>query len=105
MDRATTIWLHVEAPGKPAPGQPCNGCGVCCAIEPCPIGMLVSRSRRGRCRALVWDATACRYRCGLMPVTKAGRRASLGPRLRAWLLRRWIGAGTGCDSVAGVEPN
>jgi len=34
-----TIAIHAAAPAKPALGEPCNGCGVCCAAEPCPVGM------------------------------------------------------------------
>ncbi|WP_310740843.1 hypothetical protein [Aquincola sp. J276] len=59
--------LRSDAPTKPAAGQPCNGCGVCCAAEPCPVGMLVSRRRTGRCRALVWQQG--RYRCGMVSHT------------------------------------
>jgi hypothetical protein len=52
--------------------------------------MLVSRRRRGACRALQWSDTERRYHCGLLR----------SPRLR-WLhplLRRWIAAGSGCDA-------
>jgi hypothetical protein len=48
--------------------------------------MLLSRRRRGMCRALRWDARDQRYRCG-----------ALGGRLPERLVRRWIGAGQGCD--------
>ena len=41
------VWLHAEAPPKPAEGAPCNGCGLCCLAEPCPLGVLVSRRRTG----------------------------------------------------------
>jgi len=37
------ILIHPEAPAKPPLGAPCNGCGVCCLAEPCPVGVLVSR--------------------------------------------------------------
>src|SRR6185436_20633224 len=62
-----TIWLHRDAPPKPAVGQPCNGCGVCCAAEPCPLGMLLSLRTRGRCRMLRFDPAQSLYRCGLVP--------------------------------------
>lgn len=104
MDHPTTIWLHADAPAKPVVGAACNGCGVCCASEPCPIGTMVSLSRRGRCRALAWDNALRRYRCGLLPRPAPGpasRPAGLTWRER--LLRRWIGAGIGCDSTAVVE--
>jgi hypothetical protein len=80
------ILLHPEAPAKPELGAACNGCGVCCAAEPCPVGMLASLRRRGACRLLRWDGQ--RYRCGAL--------AAAG--LLAPLLRRWIAAGIGCDS-------
>lgn len=86
-----TIAIHVEAPAKPASGDACTGCGVCCLAEPCPLGMLASRRRRGACAALRWDATERRYRCGLV--------SSQWPLLAA-LARRWIAAGRGCDSDA-----
>ena len=87
-----TIRIHAAAPPKPALGGACNGCGVCCAAEPCPLGVLVSGRRKGACRALRWSEAAARYRCGLatLPV--------LGP-----LARRLIGAGRGCDSDAEVD--
>jgi MinD superfamily P-loop ATPase len=79
------------APAKPASGSACNGCGVCCLAEPCPVGIVVSRRRTGACRALRWDGA--RYRCGVLSAA-AGWRASL--------LARWIAAGRGCDSSAEV---
>lgn len=93
------IYLHLDAPPKPATGAPCNGCGVCCAIEPCPLGMLLSRRRRGACKALQWDAEASRYRCGAMadPATHLPRLPAAWARR---LARRWIAAGSGCDSQA-----
>ncbi|WCM91005.1 hypothetical protein [Acidovorax sp. NCPPB 3576] len=48
------VHLHPSAPPQPAQGAPCNGCGLCCLAEPCPLGMLVSRRRRGPCAALRW---------------------------------------------------
>lgn len=88
------IHLHVDAPPKPAVGAACNGCGVCCAAEPCPVGMVVSLKRHGACSALRWSDESERYVCGLLN----GRRGPL-----AWLLRRWIAAGAGCDSD--LEPS
>jgi hypothetical protein len=82
-----TILLASAAPAKPQPGAPCNGCGVCCAAEPCPLGVLVTRRRSGACAALVWNDTENAYRCGLL----ASRWLPA-----AWV-RRWIAAGAGCD--------
>ena len=86
-----TIRIHPAAPAKPAWGEACNGCGVCCAAEPCPVGVLVTGRRRGACRALRWEAAESRYRCGL-----------IGLPLLGSLVRRLISAGRGCDSDAEV---
>jgi hypothetical protein len=98
-----TIWLHRDAPPKPRAGAACNGCGVCCSAEPCPLGMLLSLRVRGRCRLLRFDASQSRYRCGLMPQVNsapAARRRSRG--LVQAMVARWIGAGLGCDSSVQV---
>jgi len=91
------IHLHRDAPAKPAYGEPCNGCGACCASEPCPIGAVISLRRSGRCSALEWDEGQSRYRCGLLVKARDGGRA--GERLVA----RWIGAGTHCDAQLHTE--
>lgn len=87
------IRLHPAAPPKPGWGAPCNGCGVCCLSEPCPLGRLVTLRWRGPCRLLRWDGAGARYRCGLA-----------GVRLLRPLVLRWIAAGRGCDSDAQVLP-
>lgn len=86
------ILLHAEAPPQPPPGAACNGCGVCCAAEPCPLGMLLSRRLGGACRALRWDEAEARYRCG-----------AFGGRLPQRLVARWIGAGRGCDCTLSAQ--
>lgn len=101
------IQIHRDAPLKPALGAACNGCGVCCLAAPCPMGILVSRRRRGACRALQWQEAAGVYRCGMISAPQQILR-TLHPSWRwliawaavpvAWLARRWIAAGTGCDS-------
>ncbi len=99
------IHIHPEAPPKPALGAPCNGCGVCCLAEPCPLGQVISRKCSGACDALRWDAVQRLYRCGVLSDTED----VLGPRWRwtAPMLRRlavrWIAAGVGCDASLLVE--
>jgi hypothetical protein len=85
------IQLHPAAPAKPALGQPCNGCGACCALEPCPAGLVLSLKRHGRCRMLSWSNAAQRYRCGLFGNGTA-------PAWWRRLASRWIAAGLGCDA-------
>ena len=60
--------IHIEpgAPTKPREGEACNGCGVCCLSDPCPLGALLSKSRTGACHAVQWDAAASIYRCGAL---------------------------------------
>lgn len=105
MSTGQVIHIHAEAPDKPALGEPCNGCGVCCLTESCPLGSVISRKRLGACDALRWDAGQQVYRCGA--ITDA--RGVLGPRWR-WvapvfqrLARRWIAAGVGCDATLQAE--
>lgn len=96
----TTIAIHATAPAKPALGKPCNGCGVCCAAEPCPVGMLTLLQFKGACRALLWQAEHSRYACGMVVQPTAYLRW-LPSCLGAWagrLAARRIAAGRGCDA-------
>ena len=100
------IRIEPLAPPKPAEGAACNGCGVCCLVAPCPVGMLVSQRRSGPCTALAWSATERRYHCGML--TEPERHmGGLGRWLRR-PMRRWIAAGRGCDSnleVGSAQPD
>lgn len=95
-----TIHLHPLAPPKPALGAACNGCGVCCASEPCPIGVLISRRRSGRCNALLWQADPPRHVCGVLsaPERFSGIRSSTVNAMLRVLAARSIAAGIGCDA-------
>jgi hypothetical protein len=96
-----TIEIHPAAPRKPALGQPCNGCGVCCASEPCPVGVLVSRRRHGACAALVWVQGG--YRCGVLVRAHGLRGPAWLRRVATRLVSRWIAAGQGCDCDYEIE--
>lgn len=103
----TTIFLHRDAPAKPLPGAPCNGCGVCCAAQLCPAAQLFffRQCNEPPCPALTWQPEAQRYVCGLL----------LQPRRHILWLPRWlerplqrvlyrsIAAGKGCDCSFEVE--
>lgn len=107
------IHIQPEAAAKPVLGEPCNGCGVCCLSEPCPLGMLLSRRRSGVCMALHWNDAVHQYRCGALTDAALVLRQAL-PRGLGWLApvaapllrqfgRRWIAAGQGCDSSLEVQ--
>lgn len=99
------IHIHAEAPPKPPLGEPCNGCGVCCLAEPCPVGMLISRKRRGACQVLVWSDAHGRYLCGLLLSDGAPSPWVRGLPKRLWQawVRRLISSGSGCDASIVVE--
>jgi hypothetical protein len=99
------IVLHASAPPKPAPGTPCNGCGVCCSIAPCPLSRVLLGHRAGACPALTWQTD--RYVCGLVAKPAQYLRWLPGftmPLARRFALR-WIAAGSGCDCDAEVAGN
>ena len=102
------ISIHPDAAPKPTLGAPCNGCGVCCLLEPCPLGVVLSGRRHGACVAVRWHDDSHHYRCGALsePVSVL-RRVLPAPlqRLTPWLApllarwaQRWIAVGQGCDS-------
>ena len=65
------------------------------------MGMLLSRRRRGRCRALAWHGAERRYVCGVLAQPRRWLPwlpAGLGRRLAA----RWISAAQGCDAALEV---
>ncbi|MDP2794347.1 MAG: hypothetical protein Q8O25_09765 [Sulfurisoma sp.] len=98
------VRLRADAPPKPLVGVPCNGCGVCCAVEPCPVARFALGVRAGACPALEWDGATARYYCG-MAQRPADYLGWLSPRLNTWAARccqRWIAAGHGCDCDAEV---
>ncbi|MEO8542472.1 MAG: hypothetical protein ABI434_02760 [Burkholderiaceae bacterium] len=112
-DARRTIAIQPLAPAKPQWGAPCNGCGVCCLSEPCPVGMVVSRRRQGACAALHWDEAGKRYRCGAIEQPERVLRRVLPRPLRmfagllapllASVARRGIAVGTGCDCDLDLE--
>lgn len=94
---ARVIWLQALAPVKPPEGQPCNGCGACCATEPCPLGMLLSRRLSGACAALRWSPPERRYLCGALAEPSQWIKG-LPERWARHFVRRWIAAGVACDA-------
>jgi hypothetical protein len=99
------IALHAASPDKPQPGEPCNGCGVCCAMETCPVGRVVFFRKRGPCPALRWESGQTCYVCGLVREPGSHLRwlpaACRGAATR--LVARAIAAGQGCDCDAAAS--
>jgi hypothetical protein len=106
------IYIEPDAPAKPPTGAACNGCGVCCAAEPCPVGMTLFRKRRGACPGLLWEPQHKVYRCAVVVQpekvarmvlpAQMGFAAPLLARTLAWGAKRWIAVGVGCDSALEV---
>lgn len=89
----TVLKIEASAPDKPEVGAPCNGCGVCCLAEPCPLGIVLSGRKTAACAALVWREEEHRYLCGALSTPK--RFAGALSPLLVRLARRWISAGSG----------
>lgn len=98
------IEIHALAPNKPPYASACNGCGVCCAAEPCPVAFILLMQFNGSCGALEWQVESNRYVCGLV-----GRP----DHYVWWIPKRWrvqvgqfvlsrIASGIGCDSDVDV---
>jgi hypothetical protein len=102
--RPAFIAIHAAAPAKPALGDACNGCGVCCAALPCPVSRVLLGHRQGACPALCWQVEAGRYVCGMI-TRPANFLRWLPARWEAAAGRRfarWVASGIGCDSD--IEP-
>ena len=49
---------------KPREGAACNGCGLCCAAEPCGLGLELGAEDGKPCKFLEWDQG--RFWCGVV---------------------------------------
>jgi hypothetical protein len=79
------------APNKPKRGEPCNGCGYCCAAEVCEVGLaLCGPETPAPCPLMEFDGAA--FRCG------AVRLADEMSPAHGVLLRLKMGIGVGCDA-------
>ncbi len=80
-----------HAPEKPRFGEPCNGCGFCCASEVCKVGLaMFGDDTPAPCPAMVYSDG--RFWCGIVEAADA---TAPGP---ATFLRLLLGVGLGCDS-------
>lgn len=84
---------------KPQYGTPCNGCGLCCQNEICPLGEIVFPRAQAPCPALVIDGE--RYVCDLIANPQKFRplKASIyGIAEMRDAAVIGVGAGIGCDA-------
>lgn len=100
MDRIHIIELHRVLPAKPSYGAVCNGCGLCCLTETCPVARAWLWQWKGACKALEWNDDLQRYFCGM--VHSPSRYLRWLPRgLAHWMrpvFARWISVESGCDA-------
>jgi hypothetical protein len=77
------------APEKPAKGEPCNGCGFCCAAEVCRVGTaLHGENVEAPCPSM--EFRDGRFWCGAV---RLADEMGMGD-----ILRFHMGIGMGCDS-------
>lgn len=92
---------------KPPHGEPCNGCGVCCRAELCPLAMAVFGGEEFReCPAVEVDGP--RVVCGLVahPMTYSmARTLDKGAAAMSSAALTMIGSGAGCDARLYGEPS
>ena len=86
-------------PVKPAKGEGCNGCGYCCAEEPCHLAVeYIGAGTEGPCPALEFEEG--RAWCGL--VRHASRYMDLpndwADAVLGEMFATALGAGRGCDA-------
>ena len=86
-------------PVKPSKGAACNGCGYCCAAEPCALAIeYVGAGKEGPCPALEFEGG--RAWCGL--VRHASRYMDLpndwADQNIGEMIAAALGVGRGCDA-------
>lgn len=99
------IMLHTRAPVKPNQGESCNGCGACCASEPCPVSLAFLKQNHTPCLALEWHDEKTRYYCGMV-IAPSNYLRWLPKRLNqiaSKIFKRWIAADQSCDFGAEIN--
>ncbi len=78
------------APDKPADGEPCNGCGLCCAAELCQAGEMAFGDVPAPCPGMSFREG--RFWCKLVETERA---AGMEP-----IIENSLGIGAGCFATA-----
>jgi hypothetical protein len=88
-----------RSPDKPREGAECNGCGRCCAAEPCSIAREFLNAPPAPCPAMEFEGG--RFWCGM--VRNPGRYLGMPESVAAEVVREpfifLLGIGRGCDST------
>lgn len=98
LDLLVAAALRQPVAPKPAEGAPCNGCGACCILEVCEIGVALGLDGSGACRGLRF--TGERYVCG--PIAEPEPFGLCADHAEALALLLGVGAGC-CSSDEGLE--
>ena len=75
----------MTAPDKPRYGSPCNGCGLCCAVELCEAAKMAGETKTP-CKYMVYQEN--RIWCGMVLVEQSN---GLEP-----FVEKALGIGLGC---------
>lgn len=78
----------MNLPDKPKHGMACNGCGLCCAREICPAGVVAFPGAVAPCPALKLTGDGSRTFCELVAIEIEHK---LEP-----MLQHCLGIGEGC---------
>lgn len=96
---AETIHLPPKIDAKPRRGQPCNGCGWCCAMEPCELAReFISGPVTAPCPAL--ERQDGRFVCGMIrrPSHYMDLPNDWADQHLGGMFAEALGAGRGCDA-------
>jgi len=81
--------------------EPCNGCGLCCRVEPCEVSKNLLHSHQAPCIALEFHDG--KFLCGVVlhPDKYLQNTVYREFEVRAYI-EHWIAPGQGCDMPDGV---
>lgn len=81
--------MKVELPQKPKLGMPCNGCGLCCAVELCGIAEMAFPGASAPCPALKISPDRKNTYCEIIATEKNFRMQPM--------IQNILGVGHGCS--------
>jgi hypothetical protein len=89
--------MKETAPEYPGYGKNCNGCGLCCAAEPCEIARDFAGITEAPCRAMQFEGG--RFVCGMVKnPSRYMDTPDFGGQIIGGMFAKALGIGRGCDS-------